>query len=291
MISVNGSSSDYAILKQVHQIKLGRLDQEVNELKTGVDFSELRELEALYVASHGNPSTGDLGSIDTKKLLELLTAPGLGIPATYKGTIVLLSCYSGQQYSGTSLAERVAAGLRGKVTAGAKVVGANGFSFGTRKLRDGARRSSVLLNATGIRDFYFLDSPKNATLSATWLALKPTHADGVLKTKFVRAAEVNKTIKENLTQRLPGGQTPQDAALNIITSFTATAKKIQDTLDNLAAKKFPRGTVAEVVKHLLDHPKDADVTAWTQSIEEQYELFQAHYLWASDVDAFTTVQV
>src|SRR2546430_1730308 len=46
MIIVNGGSTDYAIMKQVHQIKVGRLDHQIATLTAGVSFADVRTKEA-----------------------------------------------------------------------------------------------------------------------------------------------------------------------------------------------------------------------------------------------------
>jgi hypothetical protein len=281
-------------MKQIQQIRVGRpnITEEIVKLDGTANFSTLRATEALSIVSHGDPQTGDLNGIDTPTLLGWLTDQATGVPRAYKGTITILSCYSGQRKGGpTSLTERVAAGLGGKLTPGAKVRGANGYSFGTPEVgKTGV--SSVL--STDLGEFYFLNGNRDA-MRRKWLAHKPTHTNGVLKTKLGGAVRVTKTIGENIKNELDGGKLPgksvEEVALELVTSFADEAQKIENALKDIIATHIPGATIVERIDHMLTNTNAAKVLEWNQAIARQYELFEDHYLWSPTDAAFTTVAV
>lgn len=134
MIAVNGSPDDYAIMKQVQQLKAhsGNVG-EVVPLNRDTDFHEIGRNEKLYIVSHGDRRGYlILHTIHPDSLVSWLIDKARGLPKEFGG-IVLLSCYGGLAGEGvSSLAESIANGIKDKVTPGTSVEGATGYSFGSR---------------------------------------------------------------------------------------------------------------------------------------------------------------
>lgn len=95
MISVRGDKSDYAIMKQVQQIKLAYRDTTIGTLDANADFSRLGPAEKLFLVSHGNRLTRDLEEIKRSDLLTWLKDGGRGVPQQFGG-IVICACYTGE---------------------------------------------------------------------------------------------------------------------------------------------------------------------------------------------------
>jgi hypothetical protein len=296
MIVFNGGKSDYAIMKQIQQIRVSRAeiaDEQIVELGDATDFSGILPDETLYIVSHGNAQTGRLRDIATITLLRWLTDQDKGLPQAYAGTIAILSCYSGQKKVGkTTLAESVAQGLsEKKVAAGAKVKGANGYSFGTPELsRTGV--SSVL--STDLADFYSLDPSGGEARRARWLLHKPTHSGGALQSKLGRDANPDETISENIRKALDAGMLKgkrvDDVAGECVREFSSAGRRIEGTLDRVI-KDVPGNSVPARIAHMLTNSQDPEIVKWNDAIAQQYTLFADYYLWSSTFAAFTTADV
>jgi hypothetical protein len=195
--------SDYAIMKQVQQLKLSH-PYPIVTLDDTTNFSGLGAGEKLYIVSHGNPADENLRDIVLPTLVRYLSDQtlGLGVPRAFGG-IVILSCYSGQKMGGfsSSLAARLAIKLTGRVAAGTPVTGASGYSFGTPEFRKSGQ-SSVL--ALGLGSFYFADNLDS--MRRDWLAHKPTHAGGALKDLFKSDVDTAKTIEVNIKESSPAAR-------------------------------------------------------------------------------------
>ena len=207
------------------------------------------------------------------------------------GGIVILSCYSGERIRKTTLVEDLATQLKGLVATGTTVAGADGYSFGTKEFQS-TGRSSVL--SRKLASFYFLAD--TAGMQNEWLAHRPTHPDGILKTQFSINVDTQKTIGEQLQGMLASRGAPrankaaQDEALGCVTSFTKKADAIQKELERVIAL-IPGDTVAARADYFANNTGNANVTAWNAAIDQQYELFQEHYLWSQPADAFTVATV
>jgi hypothetical protein len=286
VITVNGKESDYAIMKQVQQLRLMDPDMAVVTLDASTDFSKLAANETLYLVSHGDEGSGSLRGIDRAVLLGWLKQQARGVPLKFGG-IVLQSCYSGlQPTSEPSLAKYLAEGLAGQAAPGTTVEGANGYTYGTPEFRK-TRRSSVLP-----RKLWAFNSPGGAPtqMIRDWLNHKPTHAAGVLKDKLNITVDEGKTISDNLaTLRLPQ-KTPEEVATEYLADFTKQAKAIEAELVSIIGK-IPGNSVAQRAEHLVSHAADQDVSKWNTAIEKQYALYGDFYLWAPAADAFTTATI
>jgi hypothetical protein len=288
MITVHGEMSDYAIMKQVQQLKLSNPQMAVVTLDDKTDFSALAADESLYLVSHGNAGNGNLRDIKRPALLGWLTDPNRGVPQHFGG-IVILSCYSGLQAKppDPSLAIYLATGLAGRAAAGTPVAGANGFSFGTPEFKKSGY-SSVL--SMDLAAFYF--AAADGEMIKAWLTHKPTHTGGVLKDKFNINVDTSKTIEEHLVtvQQIPP-KTPEEIAKALVTAFAKDAKAIEAKLDDIIENKIPGNSVAERADYLVNNDQEADVITWNTTIDTQYELFHDLYLWASAANAFTVAKV
>jgi hypothetical protein len=281
MIAVKGAVNDYAIIKQVQQLKLAFPWMQIVELGETADFSGLGGDERLYLVAHGEATTGELRAIARETLLSWLTS----VPQQFGG-IVILSCYSGlaiQQQ--VSLAGYVARGLAGRVATGTPVTGANGYSYGTPEFgRSGY--SSVLPMSLGD-----LNNPGSGVTLAkmnAWLDHTPTHPEGVLKRDLAVVA-TDKTIRNQL------GAAQKASAENVrgyITEFVGKAKLIEELLEDIIKNKITDGgTAAERVSYLVANGANEHVAAWNEAIVQQDELFRNFYLWATPGDAFTVFTV
>jgi hypothetical protein len=261
-------------------------------LGPGLDLSVLRATEPLYIASHGDPFTGQLRGVPTATLLGYLTAPNTGLPKAYKARITILSCYGGQRKGNNpkSLVEDVADGLTGRLSPGAAVQGANGYSFGTPEFAS-TGTSSVLSSDLG--SFYTLDIKDLDARQQLWRRQKPTHKGGVLKDQLGADVRTTETIGDNITRALATGKSPnstlEDLAWKYISDFTLAARRIERGLERLV-RDFPGKTVPERIGHMLD-TQTQGVTEWNQLIAEQYRLFADHYLWSLPPNDFTEVAV
>ena len=286
MIIVSGSATDYAIMKQVQQLKRMDPNLTVKSLNDQTDFSKLRLDEAVYLVGHG--AGGLLFAVNKDALASWLTDSTRGIPKNFGGEIVLLSCYSGQTpYNDVSLATYLAGKLSGHAAKGTKVWGANGYSYGTREFRS-TQRSSVLEDS--LSSFYTAGSPLSMT--DAWLKRKPTHTGGVLQTMGI-TVEVTKSIKDHLAAVAASLQkTPEVIANEYVASFTKDAKAIEQTLRDIINNTAIKGTtVAEKAEFLVTNPTDTNVLAWNKAIDDQYDLFYGLYLWIPQAQAFTLATV
>jgi hypothetical protein len=294
VITVNGGDgkkTDYAIMKQVQQAKLSRPQDAIVLLGSATDFSRIRPTDPLYILSHGQPDTGDLREgVTTAKLVEWLTHPATGLPSTYKGEITICSCYAGQKYDSqgkTSLAERVARDLNGRVAKGTVVLGANGYSFGTPEFsRTGT--SSVL--SEDLSSFYFLKDADS--MRDEWLKHMPTHKQGVLAT--LGTIRVTQTIRDNIKTALEAksslGKTVEGIATELVAPFAAEAPKIQRTMEE-TIKRIPGDTIADRIDFMIQKTNDPEVMKWNDAIARQYALFQDYYIWSPVSKRFTTATV
>jgi hypothetical protein len=288
MITVNGENSDYAIMKQVQQLKLAYPHMAVVTLDDKTDFSALAADERLYLVSHGNVGNGNLRDIKRAPLLSWLTDQHRGVPKNFGG-IVILSCYSGLQVKSPepSLAAYLATGLAGRAAAATPVAGANGFSFGTPEFKRSGYSSVVSMDLAA---FYFAHD--DGEMTKAWLKHRPTHTGGVLKDKLKINVDTSKTIEEHLVtvQQAPP-KTPEEITKEFVAAFAKEAKAIEAKLEDIIENKIPGSTVAERADYLVNNDKEADVITWNATIDTQYELFHGLYLWASPADAFTVAKV
>jgi hypothetical protein len=280
MISVCGSRDDYAIMKQVQQLKRAYPGMTIGTLDGNADFSRLAVDEKLFLVSHGNPVSGELNTIDTAELLGWLKSGVRGVPSRFGG-IVISSCYAGlggQQ----SLAHDVAQGLAGKAAAGTTVAGANGYSFGTPEfLKSGF--SSVLPRTLGA--FYNF---AQSSMAEQWLAHKPTHDGGVLASQLKIKVDPGLTIQENLEASKILEKNP-DAVKDQLARFALEAKGIEDQLKK-DIQIITANSVAAVASTLISGNANA-ISSWNTAIARQYELYGDYYLWAPALTAFTVEQV
>jgi hypothetical protein len=291
MILVNcEGKDDYAIMKQIQQIKLIDPAMAVVLLKPQPNLSGINRTEKLYVVSHG--ATGDFfdGNGFGKKirLLRYLTDDQNGVPQNFSGDIIILSCYGGKKpYGDDSIAEYIAKGLPGRAAAGTVVTGAIGYSFGTPEFRKSGR-SSVLCDSA----FYSLGNA-NGVVDA-WLKLMPTHTEGILHAKLQINVETNKTIRTLIHAKLQGtGETPEQAAEKLLTEFIDEAKGIEATLSDIIRKKIPGDTAAARADYLVNvnNAGEDAVKKWNLAIERQYELYSDYYLWVLYPNGFTVATV
>jgi hypothetical protein len=287
VITVKGQRNDYAILKQVQQLKLRHPGMAIVPLDADTDFSRLAPDEALYLVSHGAVDSLINPTVSKEELAQWLTDEKLGVPLGYAGGIILLSCYSGEKpYSGESLAGFLARRLKDRAARGMAVAGATGYSFGTPQLRDSGR-SSMVLHAV------FNTISDNARMTEEWLKLRPTHAGGVLVPRL-GAVDTGRTIGDQLTaakERL--GKDPADIAREHVTEFADQANAIERALKRISlGNSIPGATAADRAAYLVnDKNKDEDVVAWNKAIAAQYSLFFDFYLWKSSAEAFTVEHV
>jgi hypothetical protein len=283
MISVHGNKDDYAIMKQVQQIKLAYPDTTIGTLDTNADFSQLGPAETLFLVSHGNRLTRDLDEIDQGDLLAWLKDGGRGVPREFGG-IVICACYTGEDSrpgQSDSLAHYIALGLKEKAAEGTTVAGANGYSFGTPEFGISGLSSVLRQN---LRDFYTFAVDRMAT---TWPAANPTHTGGVLKTKWNIEVKTDKTIQENLDASQP--RITPDAVKAQLNVFAQEGQQLESQL-KAAITQVGGDSVAKRAETLITGSTGA-VGTWNKAIARQYELYQEYYLWAPRQAAFTVVQV
>jgi hypothetical protein len=287
VITVHGDKADYAIMKQVQQLKLAYPAMQIVTLDASTDFSALSAGETLYLVSHGDIETGNLRDIDRKILLDWLTAPGSGVRHDFGG-IVILSCYSGleideqdpkgpEDLSKYALAKYLAIGLTGKVDAGRPVAGANGYSFGTPEFQASGRSSVLPLELAAFYAPDYIDA-----MVQGWLKRTPTHTGGVLKDESNINVDTGKTIGEHLDDK-----TSEATAKKYVTAFAKVAKEIEGQLVDIITHKIPGDTVADRTAYLVNNGAQVDVKDWNDAIAKQYKLFHDFYLWAPSDAAFT----
>jgi hypothetical protein len=290
MIAVKGSASDYAIMKQVQQLKLRNPEMAIVPLDEQTSFSELGQDELLYLLAHGNAANGDFRAVASTLVLEWLSREVGGVPMAFGG-IIILSCFSGRAYGKygeePSLASFFATGLRNHAAQGTKVEGADGYSFGTRELRE-TGRSSVLHE--GLAGFYLAE--KLELMVQQWLNHKPTHTGGVLAEKLTINVDTEKSIAANLQAAETLTQSPEEIVTEYVKSFAQESTQIVRELDTII-NKVPGDTVAARAGFLVnsDNSNDERVTGWNAAIERQYTLFHDYYLWAPPEKAFTSALV
>src|SRR6266404_42912 len=148
MILVNcDGKDDYAIMKQIQQIKLLHPAATIVLLNAQPNLSAIDLNEKIYVVSHGTTDNFFGGFGEKVRLRRYLKEPGNGVPQNFSGEIIILSCYGGKKpYNGESIAEYIAEGLQGRAAKGAVVTGAIGYSFGTPEFGKSGR-SSVLCDS------------------------------------------------------------------------------------------------------------------------------------------------
>jgi hypothetical protein len=284
MITVNGDADDYAIMKQVQQLKLAYPNMAVTTLDGGTNFSALAADETLYLISHGDIGDGDLRGITRADLLKWLTG---SVPRNFGG-IVILSCYSGLEADPPtpSLAAYLATGLKGHAATGTHVAGSNGFSFGTPEFGKSGRSSVLPIDLAA---FYF--AKDNDMMVKAWLAHKPTHPGGVLNDLGLNV-NTGETIGDQLTAgQAKLGKTPEEIAEKYVIAFAKESKDIEGRLETLIETKIPGNSVATRADYLVNNGANADVIDWNQAIARQYELFSGLYLFASMAGAFTVTDV
>jgi hypothetical protein len=288
MITVSGSESDYAIMKQVQQLRIAYPQMAVGTLDAGTDFSALAAQEKLYLVGHGNPGNGNIRDIKRPDLVKSLTDQGHGVPPSFGG-IIILSCYSGLMAKPpqASLAAHLATELTRRTAAGTTVAGANGFAFGTPEFRKSGVSSVLLMELAA---FYY--AAANDMMIEAWLKHRPTHAGGVLKDTHGIDVDTGTTIGENLVSAQPRlKKTPEEIAEDHVIAFAKEAKLIEEKLTDIIKTKIPGNSVADRSEHLVKHDTDPAVIAWNTAIDRQYALFGGLYLWASAADAFTVATV
>lgn len=287
MITFIGKEYDYAIMKQVQQLKLAEPSMAVVALDDKTNFSRLVKGETLYLVSHGDSGTGEIRGVDRAVLLGWLKDQDRGVPAEFGG-IVILSCYSGLQKKPPepSLTAYLAQGLASR-TKGTTVAGANGYSYGTPEFRK-TKRSSVL--PMKLSNFYSVAPSAVDVMTYQWLEHKPTHAGGVLKDGLNITVDQAKTIRENLDP-IQGPQKTSDIANEYVAKFVKPAEVIEEELTSIIGDKIPGDSVAERTDYLVGHDSDPEVKNWNAAIERQYKLFCDFYLWAPAADAFSVETV
>ncbi len=286
MITVIGKEDDYAIMKQVQQLKLAEPGMTVMTLDASTDLSKLASDEALYLIAHGDSGSGDIRNLDRATLLNWLKDQQRGVPEKFRG-IVILSCYSGQKVTEQlpSLAKYIALGLAGKAATGTPVAGANGYSYGTPEFSK-TRRSSVLPMTLS---FFF--SPGQSiiySMTSQWLAHKPTHAGGVLHGKLKITVDQGKTIEANLATIQAPERPLRDIATECVKDFTQQVTGIEGELKSIIQAKIEGGTVASRTEYLVSRTSEEAVIRWNKAIKDQYGLFEDFYLWEPEASAFTT---
>jgi hypothetical protein len=217
VITVNGDELDYAIMKQVQQLRLKHPKMTVVQLDQNANFGALLLDEPLYLVSHGTHL--GLKDIKSSDLLGWLTSPKSGVPHGFNGGIVILSCYSGLQLTPQpSLASFLARGLHGLATPRMAVEGATGYSYGSPEFGNSGRSSVLPVN---LGTFYYAnDIP---AMVEAWLKLKPTHTGGVLADKLGIKVGIATTIGQQLSGRM---QTPEEATLVLVSGFAAEVKDV-----------------------------------------------------------------
>jgi hypothetical protein len=284
MISVRGAKDDYAIMRQVQQIKLAYPGMAIGTLDANADFSRLGPGETLFLVGHGDRLSGDLNDIDRGDLLAWLEDGGRGVPLKFGG-IVICACHTGLDIIGglhsKSLAHDIAQALKGKAAEGTAVAGANGYSFGTPEFAKSGR-SSVLRKE--LRDFYTFAEDR---MAGAWPKANPTHTGGVLETRWKIQVSTNRTIQQNLDTSQPR-IAPDDVKAQLA-DFAKEGRQLEDQL-KAAIAQVGGDSVATRAETLITGGTAA-VDSWNQAIARQYALYEEYYLWASGQEAFTVVPV
>lgn len=286
MILVNcDGKDDYAIMKQIQQIKLLHPAMAITLLDAQPNLSAIGLNENIYVVSHGTTDNFFGGFGEKVRLRRYFKEPDKGVPQNFHGEIIILSCYGGNKpYNGQSIAEYIAEGLQGRAAQGAVVTGAVGYSFGTPEFRHSGR-SSVLRDSA----FYSLGDVNG--IVDTWLRLMPAHTAGILRDKLQINVETDKTIRALITARIQASQeTPEQAAAKLINEFIIEAKGIEETLKTIV-RKIPGGTAAARADYLVNNPGDELAKNWNLAIDRQYELYGSYYLWVMPPNGFTVAHV
>lgn len=288
MILVNcDGKDDYAIMKQIQQIKLIHPATAIVLLDDQPELSAIAQDEKIYVVSHG--TTDDFfdspGYGKKIRLRRYLKDPAKGVPQNFRGEIIILSCYGGNKpYNGESIAEYIAKGLEGRAAKGTVVTGATGYSFGTPEFGKSGR-SSVL------RDSAFYSFGDVNRIVDTWLRLTPTHTAGILKDKLQVDVETGKTIRALITAKIQGSETPEKVAGELINEFISEAKGIEETLRTTIRNNIPGDTAAARASYLVNNPGEEAVKKWNLAIDRQYALYGDYYLWVMPPDGFTIARV
>jgi hypothetical protein len=286
MILVNcDGKDDYAIMKQIQQIKLIHPATAIVLLNAQPNLSAIDLDEKIYVVSHGTTDNFFGGFAEKVRLRRYLKEPANGVPQNFSGEIIILSCYGGKKpYNGESIAEYIAEGLQGRAAKGAVVTGAIGYSFGTPEFGKSGR-SSVLCDSA----FYSLGDVNR--IVDTWLRLTPTHTAGILSDKLQINVETDKTIRTLITAKIQGSQeTPEQVAEKLINEFINEAKGIEETLKTII-RKIPGDTAAARTEYLVNNTGEDAVKNWNLAIGRQYELYGDYYLWVMPPNGFTVAFV
>ena len=286
MILVNcDGKDDYAIMKQIQQIKLVHHATAIILLNAQPNLSTIGLNENIYVVSHGTTDNFFGGFGEKVRLSRYLKHPTNGVPQNFSGEIIILSCYGGKKpYNGESIAEYIANGLQGRAAKGAVVTGAIGYSFGTPEFRNSGR-SSVL------RDSAFYSFGNVTGIVDTWLGLMPTHTAGILRDKLQINVETDKTIRALITAKVQGSQeTAEQAAEKLINEFINEAKGIEEALKTII-RKIPGDTAAARADYLVNSTGEEAVKNWNLAIDRQYELYGSYYLWIVPPNGFTIAHV
>jgi hypothetical protein len=282
MILVNcDGKDDYAIMKQIQQVKLIHPATAIVLLNAQPSLSAIDLNEKIYVVSHGTTDNFIGGFGEKVRLLRYLKEAANGVPQNFGGEIIILSCYGGNKpYNGESIAKYIAEGLQGRAAKGAVVTGAIGYSFGTPEFGKSGR-SSVLCDSA----FYSFGDVKS--IVDTWLQLMPTHTAGILSDRLQINVETDKTIRTLITAKIQGSQeTPEQAAEKLINEFINEAEGIEGTLRTII-RKIPGDTAAARADYLVNNTGEEAVKKWNLAIDRQYELYGDYYLWVMPPNGFT----
>ena len=68
MLAVKGMETDYAIMKQVQQLKLAYPKTLIVDLNKDTNFSRIEKNETLYLLGHGDATSGDFRSLKTEDI-------------------------------------------------------------------------------------------------------------------------------------------------------------------------------------------------------------------------------
>ncbi len=287
MILVNKATaaSDYAIMKQIQQIRLilGNNAMPVVPLDPQPDLSTLAIDQKIYVVSHGTTSDFILEYVKKDALLGYFTHATHGLPQNFRGDIIILSCYGGDNSYKTSIAGYLANGLKGRAAANTVVTGAIGYSFGTPEFGH-TGRSSVLRDS----DFYSVGDING--MATKWLTLTPTHTGGVLKDSFNLNVDTGETICDQLATVQNKGA-PEAIARGIMTDF---ADKVTNQIEEILRarlRSIPVNTLAGRADYLVNQNGEQIVIDWNAAIAQQYKLYGDLYLWVPRATAFTIERV
>lgn len=132
MVLIGNDSSDYATMKMIYSI---RQHKGAGEVRVNGDpgTRPLGSAEHLYIVAHGFAGgiweAGGSGAL--VDLQGLATKIAAVIPKSWKGEVRVLSCYSGTAGKGSAaVAQQLSEALKPRVP-NVKVVGTQGFSYGT----------------------------------------------------------------------------------------------------------------------------------------------------------------